>query len=252
MNDPIFTSASIVSYNSRQKTLNAVDSLLRYTDPDKLKLYVIDNGSTDGTVEALRDRPGVTLIENGKNVGFGAAHNQVLSFPHGKYHAVINPDIVIDRDVIGHLTGILEQNPDIAMITPKILNEDGSEQTLPKKNPTVRYLFLGRLMENVRRDYVMADQTADGLTDIEFCTGCFFVIRSEVFEKLGGFDTRYFMYLEDADLSRRARAFGRAVFCPDCGVTHLWERSSAKSPKYFLIHLSSCIKYLVKWRGKKK
>ena len=228
-------------------------SLKENTKGRELKVFVFDNASK--SIDIRLSSAADVLEVNKDNIGFGAAHNKILNYEMGKYHAVVNPDITVDSDVLSHLADILENNPDIAMITPRILNEDGTEQKLPKRTPTARYLFLGRLsrfggiFKKIRDEYVRANEVFEDLTDIDFCTGCFFMIRSEVFEKIGGFDERYFMYLEDADLTREAKKYGRVVFCPSEKVTHLWERGSAKKPKLLLIHINSFIKYLRKWKN---
>lgn len=243
-------SAAIVTYNCRDDVLNAVRSL--HENHENLKLYCFDNASSDGTNTALSKLPYVTLIENKENVGFGKAHNLALKEELGDYHAVINPDITVDGDVLYKLSRILDENPDIVMVTPKVLNSDGSVQALPKRKPTFKYLFFGRLSKKVRREYVSFPYGSnDNLCDIDFCTGCFFMIRSEVFKKLGGFDERFFMYLEDADLTLRAKQYGRVVYAKDISVTHLWHRDSAKKLKYILIHVKSALDFLRKWRDKK-
>ena len=99
--------------------------------------------------------------------------------------------------------------------------------------------------------YTMRNEVINGPIDIEFCTGCFFCIRTEIFKKLNGFDDRFFMYFEDADITRRARKLGSVVFYPDIKVTHVWARASAKTLKFFLIQLCSMFKYFLKWLGKK-
>lgn len=250
-------SAAIVTFNGKEQAVSAVKSVLRETKKYPPTLYVIDNASTDGTPELLAEIEGVNLIKMGENVGFGAGHNAVLKANMGEYHAVINPDVELDCDVLAHLVDTLEENPDIALISPKIIGEDGNEQCLPKRHPTFKYLFLGRLsrlggvFKKIRKDYTREGEKFDTLTDIEFCSGCFFVIRSEVFKEIGGFDKRYFMYMEDADLSREALKYGRVVFDSTVSVRHLWRRESAKSLKFLFIHLSSAFKYLIKWRKKK-
>ncbi len=244
----ILISAAIVSYNCAKKTLAAVNSILEHTKIDGFKLYVIDNNSEDK--QYFENLKGATLIENSKNNGFGGGHNKALELPLGKYHAVINPDIEINEDVLKAITDIMEKNPDIVMATPKILNPDGSQQQLPKRNPNLKYIFLGRLSKKIREEYTRANEIFEDITDIDFCTGCFFVIRSDIFKKIGGFDDRFFMYMEDADLSREAKKYGRVVFCPTAEVTHIWERASAKSLKAFLMHISSVFKYLLKWRNR--
>ena len=252
MSENNFITAAVVTYNDAETAVNAIKSIKSNTKKYPVKTFVIDNASkTDlPQLEKITD----VYIKNTKNLGFGSAHNKVLEHKIGKYHAVINPDITLDGDVLSFLADVLEANPDICMITPKILNYDGTEQKLPKQNPNYKYIFLGRLaklggiFKKVRNEYILADHNFDDITDINFCTGCFFMIRGDVFKKLGGFDHRYFMYMEDADLTRMAKKYGRTVFCPDVSVTHLWERGSAKSIKLLFIHLKSFFKYAGKWK----
>lgn len=248
MGKDFLLSAAIVSYNCSTKTFAAAKSILGHTKIENFRLYIIDNNSDDK--KHLKEIEGATLIESNKNLGFGGGHNKALELPLGKYHAIINPDIEISEDVLKELIAVMEKNSDIVMLTPKILNSDGSEQHLPKREPKIKYMFLGRLSKKIRAEYTRSNETFETLTDIDFCTGCFFVIRSEIFKKIGGFDKRFFMYLEDADLSRRAKKYGRVVFCPSVKVTHAWERASAKSLKPFFMHITSVFKYFLKWRKK--
>lgn len=243
-------SGSIVTYNCKEKAMGAVNSLLANTKKYPFVLNVFDNASQDGTAQALAQINGVNVVNTGANLGFGKAHNKVLDTDCGKYIAIINPDITIQSDVISHLVDVLENNSDIVMITPKVLNNDGTEQKLPKRTPTFKRLFLGRIFKSIRNEYIMADTEFTALTDIDFCTGCFFVIRTDVFKEIGGFDDRYFMYMEDADLTRSAKQYGRVVFDPTVSVVHLWERESSKSLKYLMIHFKSAFKYFLKWKGK--
>lgn len=257
MGQDITVSASVVTYNCKEKAVKTVSSLLKNTNKYPFCLTVYDNASTDGTAQAIKQLDGVNLVETGENLGFGKAHNLALYNNLGKYHAVINPDIIIDSDILASLVDVLEQNPDIAMITPKILNSDGTVQNLQKREVKAKYLFLGRfakfggIFKKMRDEYTSFSLDSNGFAEIEFCTGCFFVIRSEVFSRLGGFDERFFMYLEDADLSKRVKEFGKIVYYPAVSVIHLWERESAKKLKYLLIHFMSYFKYLLKWRKEK-
>lgn len=241
-------SASIVTYNDLKRAPLTVDSVVKNTKKYPLRLYVVDNASTDGTAERIENMNCAVVLKQSENKGFGAAHNVVLNEKLGKYHFVINPDITFDYDVISEMVDYLETHPDVVMATPKILNTDGTEQKLPKKTPTFKRLFLGRFSSKVRSEYVRADENSTEPYDVDFCTGCFFAIRTDVFKKLLGFDERYFMYLEDADLTLKAKSKGRVVFLPQFSVTHAWERESSKSLKYLAIHITSCFKFLLKWR----
>lgn len=252
MSADIMISASIVTYNDKDRALQTVKSICEKTKKRPLKLYVIDNASTDSTADVIEGLRQAEVIKNSKNVGFGAAHNVVLDKQLGKYHFVINPDITLNDDVISDMVDYFENNPDVVMAMPKILNTDGTEQKLPKERPTFKRLFLGRLSDKIRSEYVWANKDITQPTEINFCTGCFFCIRTDVFQKLLGFDPRYFMYLEDADLSLKAKGKGKVMLLPQFTVTHAWERESAKSLKYLFIHIISCFKFLFKWRGKYK
>ncbi len=244
-----FLSAAIVTYNDLEKVKDAYFSIKENTKRYPLKLYIIDNGSTDGTLEFFSDFD-VTVIKNGKNLGFGAAHNKALGLPLGKYHFVINPDIKIESDVLSDMADFMDENPHICLAMPQILNFDGTIQYLPKQVPTAKNLFLGRLSDKIRREYVWADKKLTEPCEIDFCSGCFMCVKSDVFKALGGFDERYFMYLEDADLTLRAKKIGKTVINPAVSVTHMWERESSKKIKYLLIHISSAIKFLAKRRRK--
>lgn len=247
--DKISISASIVTFNDGETAVTAVNTILKYTKRYPLTLYVFDNGSTDNTVEMIKSTDAV-LIENNKNLGFGAAHNLSLKQNLGKYHFVINPDIEIKNDVLSDMVDYMENNPTAVMCMPKILNEDGTEQKLPKETPTFKRLFLGRLIKTVRDEYIWADRELTEPTEIDFCSGCFFCIRAEAFKELCGFDERFFMYLEDADLTLRAKRYGKVMLLPQFAVTHKWERASAKNIKYLLIHTVSCFKFLLKRRNR--
>ena len=240
-------SGCIVTYNNADKLKNTVDSVLQNTKCD-FRLYISDNGSSDGSLAEFKNGYNIEILENAENLGFGKAHNKVIPLLESEYHVVINPDIVLDRDVISELCNYLDENPDVVMVTPKILFPDGKEQILPKRIPTFRYLLSRRLpfLKKLQNEYVMADHSYDAPFDIQSCTGCFFVIRTSVFKKLNGFDERFFMYFEDCDLSIRAGKYGRIVFYPFTYAIHAWERASAKSIRFLLIHILSMIKFFLK------
>ncbi len=252
MSADVLITASIVTYNDADRAPITVQSVIENTKKYPLKLYVIDNSSSDSTVDLIEKSGQAIVLKNEKNLGFGAAHNVVLEQGIGKYHFVINPDITLSSDVISDVVDFFENNPDVVMAMPKILNEDGTEQKLPKQRPTFKRLFLGRFLKGVRNEYAWVSRDITEPCEINFCTGCFFCIRGEIFERLCGFDERYFMYLEDADLTLRAKPKGKVMMLPQFSVTHAWERESSKNLKYLIIHIISSFKFLLKWRGKHK
>ena len=249
MNEQKKLSLCIVTYNNSDKIGNAVSSLKEQTKGIDYTLYISDNASLDNTVEKVLEIDNdAVILQNGGNIGFGKAHNTVIPIIESEYHAVINPDITVDYDVLTALCKYLDENPDVSMVAPKILYPNGEEQILPKRKPRLKYI-LGRripLFAKYSDEYTRINDVFNEPEEIEFCSGCFFVIRTEVFKKLCGFDERFFMYMEDAALTLRAKKFGKPVYNPLEHVVHCWERSSSKSLKYLMIHISSLIKFMLK------
>ena len=242
-------SVAVVSYNSENEILNVIKSVTENTKQIEYTLTLIDNASTDKTVEVVKSAyPEVNIINAGENRGFGTGHNKMLGV-ESVYHAIVNPDITFEGDVLSGLCEYLDKNPDVALVTPEIRNPDGSVQHLPKRTPTKRYMILGRLsryikgFKSVRDEYTRANESFSEPVEIEFCSGCFMLMRTELFNKIGGFDERYFMYMEDADLSDRIRKYGKIVYNPEYSVTHNWDGGSAKSLKLLKYHLKSMRMY---------
>lgn len=244
-------SIGIVTYNNEKEIKSLLLDIFRHTKDLAFQVYIVDNASTDGTVALVRKEfPMVNIIETGKNLGFGAGHNRLLPLLDSRYHLILNPDIRISSNSLKGLVDYMDTHVDVAMVTPRILNQDGTEQCLPKRTPSFRYMVCGRLerfskkFAAIRREYTMADAKFTEPTEISFCTGCFMLLSTEVFKSCNGFDERFFMYLEDAELTQRAAAYGKIIFHPDFSIVHQWERTSAKSLKFFMIHVQSMLKFL--------
>lgn len=243
---------SIVNYNDFAQTREAVRSLIEHTEGLKYKLYVIDNASKDGSAEKIANEfPMISIILCDRNLGYGAANNLVLPKIDSTYHLVMNPDIVFRDNALGELFHYMEENPDVGVCGPSVYYMNGSPQALPKRNPRLLYLLANRIpgyrLEKYRREYRMLDRDLRSPTDVEFVSGSFMFMRTPLFKEAGGFDERFFMYFEDADLTRRIAKRSRAVYVPDVGVLHGYRRSSARRPRYFVIHVASMFKYFLKW-----
>ena len=242
----------IVTYNNMPTIDNAVKSLLECTAAS-FELFVVDNGSTDGTPEYIeKNYPSVTVIRTDKNIGFGAGHNFILDKLNSEYHAIINPDIIVKNDVISKMAEYLDENPDIGLLSPEIRFPDGRLQVLGKRNPSLPYLVSSRLRGSGEpsaklREYAMLDKDLSKPLDIENATGCFMFIRTALFKEIGGFDKRYFMYFEDCDLTREVNRRSRAVYYPEATVYHEWGRESKKNFRLKLIQITSMFNYFAKW-----
>lgn len=241
----------IVTYNNIGTIDKAIGTVLENTACD-FRLYIVDNGSTDGTVEFIREKyPEITLIETGRNIGFGAGHNFILDKLDSDYHAIINPDVIIRDDVISIMADYLEENSDAGMLSPEIRFPDGRLQILGKRIPRPKYLIASRLRGKeagkTLREYAMLDEDLSAPVPVENATGCFMFIRTDLFRKLGGFDKRYFMYFEDCDLTREVNKVSKVLYFPYATVYHEWGRESKKDFKLMMIQIQSMLRYYSKW-----
>lgn len=245
-------SACLVLYHSGSRALRAVRCLMDATLP--VSIYVVDNSPRDVIARAIRmDCPEATILPQERNIGYGAGNNVVLPRLRSEYHLIMNPDVTFAPDLLERMVAYMDEHRDIAVLTPRVFSVDGQEQFLPRRQPTVRYLMSGRLEGRSkrfaawRREYTLADAPTDAPMKVQYATGCFLLIRSHLFYKLGGFDERFFLYHEDSDLSRRVLDHGFIVYHPDFRVTHDWARDSASDPKAFRQHLLSTIRFFNKW-----
>lgn len=251
-------SICIVTYNNADNIVRVLNSIKEHTK-ENVKIYIVDNNSSDGTADIVEENFGdITVIRNKDNKGFGHGHNAVIPQLSSDYHFIVNPDILLRDDIISAMSEYLDNNPDVAMAVPRFIYENGQEQFTPKLSPTLKYMMGGRLerfggcFRRWRDEYTMRGKTVTEPVDVGFCSGCFMAIRTEVFKKINGFDERYFLYNEDADLTRMVQKYGRTVYTPQFTAVHLWARAYMKSPKFFMIQLSSMFKYFYKWRGNGK
>jgi hypothetical protein len=226
-----------------------------------VQLTIVDNSPTTDLRSAFDGLP-VSYHFFGKNVGYGKAHNWAISnAKNSKYHLVLNPDILIMPGCVSTLIAFMEKNPDIGIVCPRILNEDGSDQYLNKRYPSLMNFFIRRFMPKIfnpyfkkRLDhYEMRDVGYDKICDVEAMTGAFMLCRMNALKSLSGFDPRYFLYLEDFDLTRKFQQIGlRTVYYPQASVIHYWSRASHKSIRMTLIFIISMFQYFNKWGWKWK
>lgn len=166
---------------------------------------------------------------------------------------MINPDLYWKEDSVAAMVDFMESNAnEIASCTPKIINPNGSRQYLPQREPSLRYVLFSKIpfLTYLRKEYTRESMNLEQPTEIDFCTGCFFCVKSDIFRQIGGFDERYFMYFEDADLSKKLRKTHKIFFYPYTEVIHTWKRDNTRSSigrKRFLI---SMCQYFKKWGWK--
>lgn len=229
--------AVIVNYNAGDYLVECVRSL---RDADVAHIVVADNSSSDGSLAALRAAdPDVTVVETGGNFGYGGGVNRgAVSVPAGPdVLLVCNPDLVIEPPAVKALVAAIDADPVLGLVGPRIHNADGSlypsARTVPGPFDAVGHAFLGIVMPNNRftRRYRMLDVDQSVPRRVHWVSGACFAIRREVFDRIGGFDEQFYMYLEEVDLCSRARAAGAAIgYEPAARIMHVGGVSTRQLP----------------------
>lgn len=259
---------SIIIVNYNQK--NLLRQCLRNIDEAHIgieyEIIIVDNNSTDSSREYLTSLVNnkLLIINNTKNIGYAGANNQGIKLAKGEYIATLNPDVIVLRESIEKLFKFLENNPDVAIAGPQLLNPDKSIQysccRFPKVyTPAIRRTFLGKLplFKKERDRYLMLDFDHKKTKQVDWLIGAALMMRKSALDKIGLLDERFFLYFEDVDLARRIQKAGYTVmYYPKSKMYHFHQRLSdvqsgaSLFSKITWIHIMSALKYFIKWRGK--
>lgn len=202
------------------------------------------------------------FLANRDNPGYGRSVNRLFrrlldcagSAP--PYIGVLNTDLSWVDGTFSKLLSWLQAHPGVSLAVPQIVDPDGAVQQLCKRNPTLLGLMSRRFIpEGIKpgwlkiydQNYVMGDQNYCHVFDVPYLSGCCMLVRSDPFASVGGFDDRYFLYLEDADLTRMLSRQGRCVHLPIASVVHAWGRGNYRSLRLVIVNLISAWHYFRKW-----
>lgn len=224
---------------------------------------VVDNGG-DGTAAMIRERfPWVTVIEPGENLGFSRANNLAIKQAQGEYIMLTNPDLTIFEGEMEKLLAYADAHPEAGIIGPRVENPDGTRQESCTRYPTplmpvYRRTFLGRTAQGKRAvdEYFMRDKDHTVPHAVPAVYGAAMLVRQKTLAHIGHLDERFFMYYEDVDLCRRARAQNWDIhYAPMARFVHYHQRESRIRAPWELLtnrvartHVASGVKYFLKWR----
>jgi GT2 family glycosyltransferase len=218
------------------------------------KIFVIDNSPSGFDESGAQYQSAV--VERfcpGRNLGYGKAHNIAIrrSVGTNEYHLICNPDIAIPGGAIALLAEFMDANPNVGLCMPKLVGTDGGMQYCCRRSPLIldyvsQLLFppCGRRRRNTLE---MRSCDYHKQMEVQCLSGCFMFFRSEVLQRLGGFDERFFMYFEDFDLSLRSREMARNVYVPEAYVVHERQSAHKRSWRLKLIFAQSALQYFSKW-----
>ncbi len=239
-------SAIVVNHNAGDSLLACVSSLMGAAIDS---IVIVDNDSRDLSVASVEAaHPEVRVIRTGENLGYGTAANIGRRVVDGEYLFICNPDLLIDPNCPTLLGEYLEHHADAGVVGPRIFETNGevypSARAFPSITDALGHALLSMFLPDNRfsRRYKSAALSVTHATAVDWVSGACFLARAEAFDLVGGFDERYFMYVEDLDLCWRLRQVGwRCAYLPAAQVIHSGGLSSGQHPYRMLVahHVST-------------
>lgn len=259
----------VVSYNHKYLPRMCIEAIEKSHIPFSYEIIVVDNASSDDSVlffEKAAKEKRITFIRSPVNLGYGKGNNLGVENAHGEYVFIMNPDIATEPNAIARMVDYLEKHPEIGVLGPKLVYHDGTVQDSCRRFMTftdliIKRTFLHKLPRFKKRfeQYLMRDFDHNHVQPVELITGAALLLRRDFYKELGGFDKRYFLFMEDFDLCQRVHQKGKhVVYFPEAEMLHFHKRLSDGSllklltRKVFWHHLHSSAKYFWRWRGKRR
>ena len=249
----IDVSVVVVNWNSKDLLKNCLDSVYQTINNLIFEIIVVDNASTDGSLEMLeRDFPQVIRISNQKNKGFGAANNQALAIMKGKYTLLLNTDALLTPHAVNKLWTFCEAESSAAIVCGQLLNADGSKQnsmasfpsllTLAANTSLLEYLFPKQFpSKRYKHDKPIA---------VDSAIGACIMIRKKALDEVSFFDERYFFFFEETDLAYTMHLAGwKTYHISDACIYHLQGQSIGNNARSRIEFYRSRYQFLRKWHS---
>ena len=254
--------AVVVNYEAGELLTVCVRSLFADDSAGPPEVVVVDNGSTDGSITALRAAlPDVRVVTAGRNLGYAAAANVGIAATAAPVVAVCNPDLDVVPGTGAAMVARLDAEPDLAALGPRIENPDGSLYPSARRDPgigdAIGHALFGLVAPRNRftRHYRQLDVDAAQPRDVDWASGAMLFLRRSALTSVGGWDERYFMYMEDVDLCWRLRRLGwRVAYEPGGRAIHVQGASTARTPYRMIAeHHRSAFRFAERrWRGPRR
>ncbi len=236
MNSTVDISVIIVTYNSASVINACLASLAAERDSSAMEVLVIDNGSTDTTLQIVRSYDWATLLTGHGNVGFAKGNNIGFAKAAGRYLFMLNPDTEVRAGALAGLVSFADANPKAGMIAPHVVNPDDTLQHNTFRFPSIKQAFYGFFNK-----FVDLDSEDNGrwpasayqeTRPAEHILGAALLLRREVWETLGGMDERYALYFEETDWCYRVAKAGWEIwYTPSATIMHIGGHSTSKNPE---------------------
>ncbi len=248
-------SVVVVNWNTRELLAECLNSVVAAGREAALEVWVVDNGSSDGSVEMVRARyPAVHLIANAENVGFARGNNQAIPRCAGRYVLLLNSDACLLPQALGRMLAHARARPQLGVVAPLLVAPDGRPQMSCARSPTpwrelVHMMHLSRILPGLL--YRDGELSLERPSAVEVVQGACMLVRRDALLEVGGFDDGYFMYSEEVELCERLRRAGWGIeWLPAARVVHHGGASTRAAPEsMFLALYGSKVRFYRRNRG---
>ncbi len=241
----------IVNWNTKALLLDCLASIYNTVNKITFEVWLVDNASTDGSVEAAKNRyPDINVIQNERNLGFAAANNLAFKQMKGNYALLLNTDATLIDDAAEELFNFMEDRPKVGIACGQLLNTDGSKQNSIANYPSLLSLlcnetFLRILLPN---KFPSKRKKYSSPVEVDSCIGACMIVRKEAMDEVGTFDEGYFFYLEETDWAYRMKQAGWNVFfVPSARIFHAQGKSVGNTANKKIMFYRSRYYFFKKW-----
>lgn len=245
-----------VGWNVRDLILKNLEALFESAGTITAEVIIIDNASSDGTVEAIRSKyPEVRVIANPTNAGFSRANGQGMIVMHARHCLLLNPDMRVEPDALQKTVEYLDTHPEVGVVGARLSSSEGVVIESVRRFPDIWsqlaiMLKLPHLFPGVIARYLFKGFDYDKEQAVDSVRGSYFAIPSRALEMLGGLDTRYFIWFEEVDYCKAATVAGfKVMFVPTIRAMDLVGRSFAQRQSYWKqkMFTRTMLQYFQKW-----
>ncbi|HLC76321.1 MAG TPA: glycosyltransferase family 2 protein [Candidatus Peribacterales bacterium] len=249
---------------SAEEAVRCLKALKNQTIADQIEIILVSNAANGSALKIIGDErndPRITLIEAKENIGYGRGNNLGAQSATGEYLLILNPDNRLEPHALETMIAYLKEHHDVGIVGAKLIFPNGTVRDSYRSFPTLFDIFIKRtalrhLFPRRMKNYLQSDQDPTVIRDVDWMCGACLLLPRSLYEKLGGFDERFFLFFEDCDLCRRVWKMNlRVVYLPTAVANDNEQRLSAGgilsffTKKTVRIHTASAIKYFWKWKG---
>jgi GT2 family glycosyltransferase len=241
----------IVNWNTRDLLAKSLEAVYKTIHSCEYEVFVVDNGSTDGSHQMVREKyPEVLLIENQKNLGFAKANNQAIQQCKGKYVLLLNSDAFLSNGAVDQMMELAESNCQIGIIGACLVYQDGQLQISHGQLPSFFSEFKSLVgYDKLHKLFRKSDQSSASF-ETGFVSGACMLVRQSTLQQIGLLDESFFFFSEEIDLCYRAQKAGWKVFySPSALVMHLEGGTSGMNANRILLLYRGKLRYFEKHYG---